>query len=153
MNPVGETPVDPEFEFDPPIVLVVEDEFLIRMDVAETLREAGHTTYEAGTADAAIELLRSPMRIDVVVTDVRMPGKIDGLGLAAYIREHRPSIKVIVMSGDYRPMQQEDALVFDRFLPKPLDLNSLINIIERLRDGTSLAADRSPPHARDPKTE
>ncbi|MER9496594.1 response regulator [Mesorhizobium sp. M0587] len=67
------------------IVLLVEDDLFIRMDVGDQLREAGWTVYEAGTADEAVELLQTPMLIDLVLTDIEMPGKLDGLGLADYI--------------------------------------------------------------------
>jgi two-component system, response regulator PdtaR len=143
MNASGEPPLEPALEFDPIIVLLVEDEVLIRMDLAEALREAGHTVYEAGTADAAIELLQSPMRVDVVVTDIRMPGNTNGLGLAAYIHENRPSIKVVVMSGDYRP-QEEDRLLFARFFSKPFDVRAVVKAVETVRNGTSLGEGRFP---------
>jgi CheY-like chemotaxis protein len=122
------------------------------MDLSDELREAGHTVYEAGTADAAIELLQTPMRIDVVVTDVRMPGGASGLELAAYIRENRPGIKIIVMSGDYRP-KQEDRLLFDGFFSKPFDVRAVVKAVGTMRNGTSLGEGRFPLYGTARKTE
>ncbi|TPM96676.1 response regulator [Mesorhizobium sp. B2-1-3A] len=113
------------------IILLVEDEVWIRIDLADQLREAGYTVYEAATGDAAIELLQSPFKIDLVVTDVRMPGRTDGIALAAYIREKRPGIKVVVMSGDYRPPPEEKQL-FDAFQPKPFLPEVMAKTIQNL---------------------
>lgn len=151
MNAIGETPEqDAAIEASSIIVLLVEDEVLIRMDLADVLRDAGCTVYEAGTADAAIELLQSPMRIDLVVTDVRMPGKVNGIGLAEYVRQNRPGIKVVVMSGDYHP-RQEDQHLFERFFLKPFSPQMLIKAMEALMKGTDPGADRSPNYAKGPQ--
>lgn len=148
MNAIGETPgEDAAIEANPIIVLLVEDEVLIRMDLADELREAGCTVYEAGTADAAIELLQTPMRVDLIVTDVRMPGKVTGIGLAEYVRQSRPGIKVVVMSGDYRPTE-EDRHLFDGFFSKPFYPLLLVQAVNTLIKGTDLGSDRSPNHGK-----
>ena len=74
-----------------PTILVVEDEVLVRMMVGDTLREQGYAVIEAANADEAITVLRSATHIDLVLTDIRMPGAIDGLGLARVIREEFPN--------------------------------------------------------------
>ncbi|TIM23524.1 MAG: response regulator [Mesorhizobium sp.] len=125
------------------VVLLVEDDLFIRMDVGEQLREAGWTVYEVGTADEAIELLRTPMMIDLVLTDVEMPGKLDGLGLAAYVRSERPALKLAIMSGHVRPAQQH-AHLFDRFFSKPV--TALVAELRTLMNATETPADRSPRH-------
>lgn len=84
-----------------PVVLVVEDEILLRMDAVDLLEEAGFDVLDAANADEAIELLESRNDIAVVVTDLQMPGSMDGLKLAAAIRDRWPPIKVIATSGHY----------------------------------------------------
>lgn len=84
-------------------ILVVEDEALIRMILVDQLEDAGFEVIEAESADAAMmELTRYP-DIGAVVTDVRMPGSIDGLGLAAWMREHRSAVPIIITSGFSTP--------------------------------------------------
>jgi len=119
-------------------VLLVEDEVLIRMDLAEELRLAGWTVYEASTADAAIELLRTSLQVDLVLTDVKMPGTCDGIELAALVRSERPAIRVAVMSGHYVPNWQEQHL-FDGFFPKPVATDLLAKQLSDLMDGTQPA--------------
>lgn len=82
-----------------PVVLVVEDEAMIRMLLADAFEYAGFAVVEANSADAAIEAFADQRDIAVVVTDVRMPGSMDGLGLAAWIGDHQPAVPVIVCSG------------------------------------------------------
>lgn len=122
------------------VVLLVEDDLFIRMDVGDQLREAGWTVYEAGTADEAMELLQTPMLIDLVLTDIEMPGKLDGLGLADYIRRERPTIKVAAMSGRYAPAD-EDQHLFDRFFSKPAFM--LASELQALMNGTQPAVDQA----------
>jgi CheY-like chemotaxis protein len=75
-----------------PVILIVEDEFLIRMDAADMIRSGGFVVIEATDADQAIEILERRLDITVVFTDVHMPGSMDGLKLAAAIRAAgRPS--------------------------------------------------------------
>lgn len=72
---------------------------LIQMCVADYLRDCGYRVLEAGTVDEAIELLNTEVCVDVVFTDVHMPGKLDGFDLSRWIYANRPSVKVIVTSG------------------------------------------------------
>lgn len=81
------------------VVLVVEDDGLIRMVLAGELEDAGFAVIEAKDADVAMAMITDRPDIAVVVTDVRMPGSIDGLGLAAWMREHVPSVPIIVATG------------------------------------------------------
>ncbi|MFN7023937.1 MAG: response regulator [Pseudorhizobium sp.] len=99
-------------------VLLVEDEVLIRMDIAETLRDNGWEVIEASTADDAIEVLQRDVNFRLLLTDVHMPGTKDGLHLARLAKCY-PHIKVAVMSGGYFP-SQDDEKSFDIFLPKPV---------------------------------
>ncbi|MDO5758100.1 MAG: response regulator [Rhodobacterales bacterium] len=83
-----------------PAVLVVEDEILIRMDVVDIIEDAGYKTYEAGTADAAVKLMERHGDIGILFTDVELPGSMDGLRLAAHIRDGWPPVVIIIASGN-----------------------------------------------------
>ena len=96
------------------VVLVVEDEFLIRTDAADMVRAAGFTVVEASNADLALELLESSSDIAAVFTDIHMPGSMDGLRLVAIVRDRWPPIAILVTSG-----QDQIFPVGGRFLPKP----------------------------------
>lgn len=109
-------------------VLLVEDEILIRMDLADSLREKGWDVIEAGTAVDALDLLRATV-FDVVVTDVHMPGSMTGMDLARSIRESWPGLPVVVMSGLYPP-QHDDGRYFDSFQSKPIaDIASVVEAV------------------------
>ena len=101
-----------------PTVLVVEDEGIVRMDAAETLRDAGFKVLEAVDACEALELVETRDDIEVVFTDVNMPGPLDGLELAHRIGCTHPDIHVIVTSGAVRVTQQ-DIPANGAFLRKP----------------------------------
>ena len=81
-------------------VLLVEDEALIRLGAALALEEAGYRVFEAGSADEAIAVLEANSGIRVVVTDIHMPGTMDGLKLSHYVRDRWPPIALIVVSGE-----------------------------------------------------
>ena len=84
-----------------PAILLVEDEVLVRLALSDYLQECGFKVYEAGTAAEAIEILDSKeVIIDLVFSDVRMPGGMDGFGLASWVRAYRPGIPVILTSAD-----------------------------------------------------
>ncbi len=82
-----------------PVVLVVEDEAVIRAILAEELEDAGFAVVEADGADAAVAAFAGRSDIGIVVTDVRMPGSMDGIGLARWMREHAPAVPIIITSG------------------------------------------------------
>ena len=83
----------------PPIVLVVDDEPLLRMLAVEVVEEAGFTAIEARDADEAVAMLESRTDIALVFTDINMPGSMDGLKLAHAVRNRWPPIKILVVSG------------------------------------------------------
>ena len=89
----------PQKDTTRPVVLVVEDEAIIRMLLADALEDAGVAVVEADGADSAIAAFASLKDIRAVVTDVRMPGSMDGLGLAGWMREHAPAVPIIITSG------------------------------------------------------
>jgi CheY-like chemotaxis protein len=82
-----------------PVVLIVEDEFLLRMDSAAALEEVGLEVVQAANADEAIAILGMRSDIGVVFTDIQMPGSMDGLKLARFVRDRWPPIKIVATSG------------------------------------------------------
>ena len=99
-------------------VLVVEDEPMIRMDTASFLEAAGFAVYEADNAAEAIRLLELHDEIRLIFTDINMPGSMDGLALAHYVRGRWPPLKIIVTSG-YRKVRGNDLPVGALFIGKP----------------------------------
>ena len=82
-----------------PIVLVVEDEVILRMHTVDIVQDAGFVSIEAVNADQAIEILESRDDISLLLTDIQMPGSMDGLKLAHMAHTHWPHIKIILVSG------------------------------------------------------
>jgi CheY-like chemotaxis protein len=112
-----------------PTILMVEDEALVRMVMAEEFRLAGFRVIECSTADEAVDLLRAGMRFDLLFTDVRMPGERDGIALAEEARQLFPSLPVIIASAH---LAATDAANFDGFLAKPFAFDIAITLIKRL---------------------
>ena len=108
-----------------PTVLIVEDEALIRVIIADMLQDRGFKVLEAANANEAIEIIeKTNIEIDLVFTDVRMPGGMDGFGLVKWIRSSRPTIPVIVASGDIGQFNDANLQdLGDMFLSKPYDLD------------------------------
>jgi two-component system, response regulator PdtaR len=113
-----------------PVVLVVEDDFLLRMDAVDIVRSAGFDAVEARNADEAIAILEARPTIHVVFTDVQMPGSMDGLKLAKFVKDRWPPIKIVATSGRIR-VDADDLPEGARFIPKPY---TPAQIIETFRD-------------------
>jgi CheY-like chemotaxis protein len=113
------------------IILVVEDEVLLRMMFSDQLRAAGYRVLEAGNADTALDLLRHDAlnNIAVVISDIDMPGSVNGIGLAHLIRLERPLIKTILVSGHETPL---DGVQHDAFFPKPYNAPAIILRVKAL---------------------
>jgi len=111
-------------------VLLVEDEVLLRADLADAIRDAGYGVIEMPHADAARDILNSAMEVHLVCTDVRMPGSLNGIELARWIKEHRPALPVIVVSGEMTA--RHFPIVADATFTKPLDYAQLIARIDEL---------------------
>jgi two-component system, response regulator PdtaR len=99
-------------------VLVVEDEHLIRMDTASSLEAMGFIVHEAANAADAIGCLELHSEIRLIFTDVNMPGSMDGLALARYVRGRWPPVKIIVTSG-YAKVEESDLPTGALFVEKP----------------------------------
>ncbi len=113
------------------IILVVEDEPLLRMAAIDMVESAGFEALEAANATQAVEILQSRMDISIVFTDIDMPGGIDGLRLASVIRDRWPPIHVIITSGQTKPPQ--GSLPLDMvFFSKPYRENEVIETMMRM---------------------
>jgi CheY-like chemotaxis protein len=114
---------------DRPVVLIVEDEVLLRWATVSVIDETGFNAFEAGSAIEAISILERQSDVWAVVTDVQMPGSIDGLKLAHLISIRWPKVKVIVTSGQLR-LRDDDLPAGGRYLRKPYEPSQLIGILE-----------------------
>jgi CheY-like chemotaxis protein len=109
----------------PAVVLVVEDEMLLRMRAVDMVEDAGFTSVEAVNADEAVAILESRSDIALLFTDIQMPGSMDGLKLAHAVHERWPPIKIILVSGQLRPANI-DIPADSRFFGKPLEAEEMI---------------------------
>lgn len=119
-----------------PVVLVVEDSALIRMGAIDLVLSAGYEAIEACDADEAIRVLESRDDIDLVFTDVQMPGTMDGVKLSHYIRKRWPPVKLIVVSGA-AILEQSSLPSGGRFFQKPYDSNVITDTMARLLSSES----------------
>lgn len=112
-------------------VLLVEDELFVRMIGADALSEAGYRVIEASDADEALARLERSNDVQVLFTDIRMPGSMDGLQLASEVHRRWPSIRILLTSGDTRPTK---AIIPDagRFLAKPYRFEALSRELDQL---------------------
>src|ERR1700730_10802902 len=106
-------------------VLVVEDEMMLRMRAVDMVEDAGFTSVEAINADDALAILESRSDIELLFTDIQMPGSIDGLKLAHSVHERWPLIKIILVSGQLK-LTDGDKPADSRFFGKPLDVKEMI---------------------------
>lgn len=110
---------------------MVEDETLVRMVAMELVEEAGFRAVEAADADEALDALERTGPVDILFTDVRMPGSMDGLKLANLVRLRWPSTKIIVASGHGGP-EEAEAAGADRFFRKPFAAQALIDTLQEM---------------------
>jgi two-component sensor histidine kinase/CheY-like chemotaxis protein len=106
-------------------VLVVEDEMMLRMRAVDIVEDAGFTAVEAVNADDALTILESRSDIELLFTDIQMPGSMDGLKLAYAVHQRWPSIKIILVSGQLK-LTDNDKPPDSRFFGKPLDVKHMI---------------------------
>src|SRR6266404_1520060 len=117
-----------------PVVLIVEDEFLLRMDAVDMIAAAGFEPIEAASADEAIDILESRRDITVVFTDIQMPGSMDGLKLARAVRGRWPPIKIVATSG-HVDVAETDLPDGGRFLPKPYSPTDVAGMLREVTGG------------------
>jgi two-component sensor histidine kinase len=109
----------------PAAVLVVEDEMMLRMRAVDMVEDAGFTSVEAVNADDALAILESRSDVELLFTDIQMPGSMDGLKLANAVHERWPLIKIILVSGQLK-LTDEDKPADSRFFGKPLEVKQMI---------------------------
>ena len=115
----------------PALVLIVEDDFLVRQSAVFLLKEEGFDTLEAGSADEAVPILEARSDIKVVFTDINMPGSMDGLELAQAIRHRWPTVELVLTSG-YARVRDDDMPERGLFLGKPYEPTELVGMVRSL---------------------
>jgi CheY-like chemotaxis protein len=115
-------------------ILIVDDDVLVRLVIADYLRECGYKVCEAANADEAVAMLEAPeVSIDIVFSDVQMPGDMDGFGLARWIRANHPGVRVILTSGVDRSADIAATLCeAGPLLEKPYSPESVVDRIRQL---------------------
>jgi two-component sensor histidine kinase len=106
-------------------VLVVEDEMVLRMRAVDIVEDAGFTAVEAVNADEALSILESRSDIALLLSDIQMPGSMDGLKLAYAVHDRWPSIKIILVSGQVQ-LSDNEKPTDSRFFGKPLEVTQMI---------------------------
>lgn len=114
-----------------PIILVVEDEALVRMHGMDILEDAGFEVLEAADADEALAILAALDKVDLLFSDVDMPGSMDGLDLARAVHQRWPSMRVLLTSGHHR-LGEGQLPVESKFVPKPWAQDVLVQHIREL---------------------
>jgi len=109
----------------PPVVLIVEDEPLLRMLAVDVVEDAGFTVLQAGNAEEAVALLESRLDISLLFTDINMPGSMDGLKLAHAVRNRWPPVKILIASGKVQ-VKPSDLPSNSRFVGKPYESAALV---------------------------
>lgn len=112
-------------------VLVVDDEEFLRQMMAEFLKISGYRVMAAATADEAVAALHGAA-VDVVFTDVRMPGAMDGIGLARWVRSHRPEIRILMTSGYTTRAQQVVEVSHAPLIAKPYRPEEVVRRVQEL---------------------
>ena len=112
-------------------VLVVEDELVLRLRAVDIVEDAGFNAIEAVNADEALSILESRSDIALLFTDIQMPGRIDGLKLAQTVHKRWPLIKIILVSGQVKPSEQ-DRPADSRFFGKPLEIKRMIAELQEM---------------------
>jgi CheY-like chemotaxis protein len=114
----------------PAVVLIVEDEMILRMRAVDMVEDAGYTPLEALDAAEAVAILESRSDVALMCTDIQMPGQMDGVGLAHAVHARWPAIRIIVVSGQLN-LPHLDLPPRSRFLSKPLNA---AEVIAEMRD-------------------
>ena len=113
------------------LILVVEDEWIVRLFACDLLEQAGFKVLEAGGADEALEALEAHPEVRGLFTDVNMPGSMDGLALARHVQEHNPNIVTLVVSGRGPPAPGE-LPSNAAFMAKPYEAEEMVSRLRRM---------------------
>jgi CheY-like chemotaxis protein len=117
-------------------VLVVEDELLISQLVAEALGEGGFDVHAVADADQALRYLEADPEVDVLFTDINLPGSMDGSMLAQQARRRRPDLPIVYCSGRHSPSAVAPPVPRSIFVKKPYDLDDICTLLIRLTSTT-----------------
>jgi CheY-like chemotaxis protein len=112
-----------------PIILLVEDDVLVRFSTAELLRSEGYIVLEAVSASEALELLATGHPLDLVLSDVRMPGGMDGVSLTYAMKSVRPFLPIVLVSSHLSPNTSHAG---DGFLAKPYSPDDLFKLVQEM---------------------
>jgi DNA-binding NtrC family response regulator len=119
-----------------PAVLIAEDEILIRFALSDCLAGRGFRVFEASCAAEAIKVLEREPEIELVFTDIRMPGPMNGIDLANWIHAHRPGLPIVLTSGDARKAEVAARMTPEEpFIPKPYDVEAVVDKISDIAHG------------------
>ncbi|ABQ39284.1 MULTISPECIES: response regulator [Alphaproteobacteria] len=117
---------EPALDREKPHVLVVEDEVLMRALIADELRTAGCAVIEANSADQALDYLVAGGKVDLMFSDIQMPGSLNGLQLAERVRADFPTVPVILTSGNDHLNSET---MPGRFIAKPYDITQTVALV------------------------
>ena len=112
------------------VVLVIEDEFLVRCDVADCLRDAGYVVVETASGEEAIALCKSNTSIDIVFTDINLVGPASGWDVAECFRIERPDVPVLYTSG--KSVDAQRCIPESEFVAKPYKIADILKACRRL---------------------
>jgi len=127
----ADAPRDTSDAEHPSTLLVVDDDILVRMAISENLRDAGFKVIEAANGHEALGVMLSDIEVDLLLTDLRMPGAMDGFGLGMAARGQRPDLRVLVMSS-FLPETTGARLSPFEFIEKPFKPDTLIQRVRTL---------------------
>ncbi|KAA2237876.1 response regulator [Salinarimonas soli] len=119
------------FPHTPTVILLVEDEPLVRMLGTDVLEDAGFLVVEAMDAQDALAQLEAHPEVDILFTDVQMPGELDGVALARIVHDRRPDVRLVIASGRAR-LEPQDIPDNGRFVPKPYRPDELVGVMREV---------------------
>lgn len=122
----------PDDRGPPHSILLAEDEFLVRLCIAQELRDVGYIVHEAADASEAISILDGET-VGLLITDIRMPGRLDGLELAKQVRKAHPQTRIVLMSGNITWKTEK----YNGSFAKPVRISDLIVGIRKLLPETA----------------
>jgi DNA-binding NtrC family response regulator len=111
---------------------VVEDEFMIRDYLSDYLRDAGYSVIAVSDAAQAISILEADRAVDLVFTDIMLPGAIDGFGLVQWLRPRSPDLPIVLTSGGHNAAKAAEVCKDEPFISKPYDLDALVSCFQDL---------------------
>ncbi len=115
----------------PVSVLIVEDEVLVRLELVDLIEDAGFKVYEASNADEAIQIMEVNTDIKILITDVDMPGSMDGLKLSHFVRDRWPPVRIVVASGHVR-VKSTELPEQGVFLNKPYEMPRIRELLSSI---------------------